>query len=434
MKLKVHPAVFYRRSGEQVVLYHTGQQKIFTFSEGAADILDFFGEWASVEDLAAHMGESFEGGVEAFVDELVGLGIVEREYTQTDPASSLEREVSIAAADERRLRSVTFELTYICNERCRHCYVAGKQRPELSTSQIMSVLDDLAEMEVLNVVFTGGELFTRKDAFEILEYAYAKHFLIDVFTNGTLLDGDGYIRLKSVWPRSVQFSLYSHIPERHDSITRVAGSFEKTLKAIRSCSLIGIPVNIKTPVFSETMDDIEGMVALANSLGVSIELGDIITPKKDGDLAPTSMRVRGRENVERVYEMIRACTGDGASTEREEVAVSERLCNAGEGSLSINPYGEVYPCVVFPLCVGDVTKQPIGTIWRESDTLRWWRANNVRSHRVGCEGCGLAGGCAFCPGEAMLRQGSPLARYENACADTKAYQERRDRRRALLNV
>lgn len=42
-------------------------------------------------------------------------------------------------------------------------------------------------MNVVEVTFTGGDLFVREDTFEILEYAFQKGFAINIFTNGTLL-------------------------------------------------------------------------------------------------------------------------------------------------------------------------------------------------------------------------------------------------------
>ena len=62
-------------------------------------------------------------------------------------------------------------------------------------------------MGVLAILFTGGEVFVRDDIFEILEYAYEKRFAVDIFTNGTLLDGDKIIKLKALWLKGIHFSV-----------------------------------------------------------------------------------------------------------------------------------------------------------------------------------------------------------------------------------
>ena len=435
-RYQLHPAVFYRTHNNVVILYHTGSQKVFTFGGCAGNILDCFKSFCSIEETveklkAVYVSEKetdlFES-VNSFVDELIEKDILVPEFIQTSKVLTLEKEVSQSFSESRDLLSVTMELTYRCNEHCRHCYIVNNNREELTTEEVMHVLDDLAQMNVMNIVFTGGEVFVRKDAFEILEYAYSKGFVIDIFTNGVLLDGNDYIRLKNIWPRSVQFSLYSYIPEKHDSITGVKGSFEKAVKSIRSCSSIGIPVNIKTPVFNETLSDVDGMMKLARSLGVSIEISSNITPKKDGNTDPLKMTMTDRE--ERKMMKIIDSYIPPENDELLSYTKPIRICEAGEHSLSINPYGEVFPCIMLQLEIGSIKHNSVKDIWTNSEELMWWRKNNKRINRKGCDNCHLADRCAFCPGEAMMRTGDPLRQYEKACHATSAalYRDKKERR------
>ena len=329
-------------------------------------------------------------------------------------------------AKNGQLCSVTIELTYHCNERCRHCYIVNDRREELSTEKVKSIIDELADMHVLNLVFTGGEVFTRPDTFEILEYAYAKHFVIDVLTNGNLLDGNDFIRLKNIYPRCVHFSVYSHLPEKHDAITQIKGSFEKTMHAVRSCISIGIPVNLKTPVFAETMEDVPGIAALANEIGCTVELSSNITPKKDGDLTPLEMKIKAQADNETVIGMISDLI-PAVDYDPGREAPPDRNCGAGDNIISINPYGEVFPCNLMPLCIGNVYEQTMREIWENSSTLNWWRKNNQRALRKGCESCAIAEKCRYCPGEAMMWTGDPLSKYEMACLTTKAQLSQREK-------
>ena len=435
-RMRIHPAVFYRKYDDYLVLYHTAQKRVFTLTETAGDILDCFHDFCTAEKAVIQLKQiyqvdniaEFERAVSEFICEMVEKGILLQEYKQTVHTNTLENEISKNLTGGSHLYSVTLELTYKCNEKCRHCYVAGEKRQELTTGKIRDILDELYDLNVFNLIFTGGEIFTRKDSFDILEYAYSKRFLIDIFTNGTLLDGNDYIRLKSCHPRCVHFSVYSHIPEKHDAITQTAGAFEKTIKAIEACTVIGIPVNIKTPVFDETIDDIPGIVSLAETLSASIELGQNITPKKNGDLKPTALKISGEEKDDRVHYTIKNLIKT-IENETDKKQVSDKLCGAGEHSISINPYGEVYPCNLLQLCIGDVTKQSIREIWDKSDVLKWWHENNRRSRKKGCSNCNLIERCIFCPGEAMMRKGNPLEMYEDACLATKYVVNRESKER-----
>lgn len=421
---KLNPAVFYRIYEECVVVYNTQTQMMYSFNESAGDIIGRFEEYATADEVICDLlqlydiddEKQFRDDIYAFVKELEDKRLIHSQYQQIEVVNNLEKQISSIFANRKHLYSASIEATYKCNERCRHCYIAKKEKKELSTEQIKDILDQLSEMRVFEIVFTGGEFFTRQDAFDLLEYAYQKRFLVDIFTNGTLLSGEDVIRIKEIYPRCVHFSVYSYKPEVHDGITMLKGSFERTIKAIKYCSLIGIPVNIKTPVFSETIGDIDGLVELANSLGVSIELGKNITPKKNGDLSPTAMKIQDQKNDQIFFEKVNNAIepiGIESSTK------SDRICGAGGRSISINPYGEVFPCNMLPLCIGDITKESINDIWEKSERLQWWREHNYKTKKEGCEDCKIENQCIFCPGEAMMRSGNPLLRYEAACTDTR---------------
>jgi len=76
-------------------------------------------------------------------------------------------------------------------------------------------------------------------------------------------------------------------------------------------------------------------------------------------------------------------------------------CSAGHTACYISPYGDVYPCVQFPLPSGNVRHTPFLEIWRHSEAL-----NEVRSIRLGdlttCSHCDHLTSCTRCPGLAYM--------------------------------
>ena len=75
-------------------------------------------------------------------------------------------------------------------------------------------------------------------------------------------------------------------------------------------------------------------------------------------------------------------------------APATRLCY-------ISPYGDVYPCVQFPLPTGNVRKQKFLEIWRHSPQMNEVRSIHGRDLPV-CSTCTHVGSCTRCPGLAYM--------------------------------
>ncbi|OYD06345.1 radical SAM/SPASM domain-containing protein [Paludifilum halophilum] len=106
------------------------------------------------------------------------------------------------------------ETTNLCNLRCKHCYAdsAVKRPNEMSTEMILKLIDELADMGVLQVFLTGGELFSHRDATTIIRHAMSKPFLTQIFTNGLLITEE---KLASIPPGASFFiSFDTADPER----------------------------------------------------------------------------------------------------------------------------------------------------------------------------------------------------------------------------
>jgi radical SAM protein with 4Fe4S-binding SPASM domain len=76
-------------------------------------------------------------------------------------------------------------------------------------------------------------------------------------------------------------------------------------------------------------------------------------------------------------------------------------CSAGHTAAYISPYGDVFPCVQFPLPSGNVRKQKFIDIWRDSPALHEVRSIRARDLPV-CSTCSHVGTCSRCPGLAYM--------------------------------
>src|SRR5579859_6689524 len=95
--------------------------------------------------------------------------------------------------NQRTPLKVSIEVTRRCPLECQHCYNNlpmgdhDARRREMSAEEHFRLLDELVEMGCFWLLYTGGEIFARKDFIEIYTYAKKKGFLITLFTNGTLI-------------------------------------------------------------------------------------------------------------------------------------------------------------------------------------------------------------------------------------------------------
>jgi MoaA/NifB/PqqE/SkfB family radical SAM enzyme len=179
--------------------------------------------------------------------------------------------------------SAQLDLTYRCNEQCVHCYLDHDDHGEMSTVEIKHLLSEMAEAGVFILTLSGGEIFMRKDFFEILEHARALTFCIKLKTNAVLVREKQAARLRELGVESIQVSIYSHRAEVHDAITKVPGSLRRSVDAIRFLRSQGLKVVIANVLMTENMQDHHGVRALAEELGARYTLDPTITPMMDGD-------------------------------------------------------------------------------------------------------------------------------------------------------
>ncbi|HXX01832.1 MAG TPA: radical SAM protein [Candidatus Acidoferrales bacterium] len=301
--------------------------------------------------------------------------------------------------------SVQLDLTYRCNERCVHCYLDHDDHGEMTTAEIKHLLEEMADAGVFILTLSGGEIFLRKDFFELLEYARRElTFCVKLKTNAIMIREREAARLRDLGVQSIQISIYSHRPDVHDAITLVPGSLKRSIDAIRFLKSQGLRVIMANVLMVQNLQDYQGVRALADELGVEATLDPTITPMMDGDRSVLSMGV-DQTALQRVFRD-KALVGDvdefcAIPAKADEGAIESLPCSAGHTTCYVSPYGDVYPCVQFPYPTGNVRQQRFLDIWRYSD-----RMNEVRAIRLkdltGCSSCVHGGSCTRCPGLAFM--------------------------------
>jgi len=320
--------------------------------------------------------------------------------------SGLMREMGAKALRLGIPLSVQLDLTYRCNERCVHCYLDHDDHGEMTTEEVRALLDQLAGAGVFFLILSGGEIFLRKDVFDIIEYARALTFSVKLKTNAVMIDRSRAERIAALDVESVQISVYSHEAEVHDAITRLPGSFGRTIEGARGLKASGVRVSFANVLMRPNAADYPGVRALAASLGAACSVDATITPMMDGDRSVLDLNVD--------FEALEGVLHDSALVGRTEefcappagpLAEKDALemlpCSAGHTACYVSPYGDVYPCVQFPLPVGNVRVSRFLDIWRNSEQLKDVRSISMNDLQ-GCSTCVHGTNCSRCPGLAYL--------------------------------
>jgi len=300
--------------------------------------------------------------------------------------------------------SVQLDLTYRCNERCVHCYLDHDDHGEMTTAEIKNLLDQMAEAGVFYLTISGGEILMRRDFFEILEHARLRTFCVKLKTNGVMIREKEAARLRELGVETVQISIYSHRPEIHDAITKMPGSLRQSIEAVRFLRQQGLYVIMANVLMTQNAADYKEVRLLAQELDAKFIMDPTVTPMMDGDRSILELNVdqaalkevfRNQELVGNVEEF---CAPPAAVDQDD---LDSLPCSAGHTACYVSPYGDVYPCVQFPLPSGNVRETKFLDIWRHSAQLNEVRTITLRD-MPSCAQCSHGATCTRCPGLAYL--------------------------------
>lgn len=336
-------------------------------------------------------------------------------------ASIHQRYFGIRAPNE-----VSIEVTRRCPLACLHCYnnlamgdSAARDR-ELSCEEYKRLLDELADAGCLWVLFTGGEIFARKDFLEIYTYAKEKGFLITLFTNGTLISEKIAAHLSEWRPFAIEITLYGHTRETYESLTAVPGSYDRCMRGIQLLIDHKLPLKLKTVPTSINKHEVFAMQAFAAQRGIEFKFDPLINPRLDCSLSPLAVRLSPEEAValdmhdaKRVEEYTRLLQLDLTATRGNlEGSDDVYFCGGGMNSFAINPYGEMSICVLSQQELYD---------WRGGSVRDGWDnfLQQVRTKKqtrlTKCKRCRIQSLCGMCPANGELESGDAEAPVEFLC-------------------
>jgi MoaA/NifB/PqqE/SkfB family radical SAM enzyme len=240
--------------------------------------------------------------------------------------------------------------------------------------------------------------------------------MVRVKSNGHAIGPAAAARIRSeIQPALVEVSLHGASSETHDRQTRVPGSFARLVGNIGHMRQAGLFVRANVPLTRWNEHEIAEMFELADALAIRMRVDPETKARDDGDRSPLALAPTP-DGLARLREVVarRALRRAPASVGSESHDLSgagdaDVHCGAGVTTLTIDPVGNVLPCVQWRRPVGNLHAMSIGRIWGESEELGQVRSENARAREL-LQRLGPGEKPEnYCPGEAFMLAGRATA-------------------------
>ncbi|MGE4555028.1 MAG: PqqD family peptide modification chaperone [Candidatus Paceibacterota bacterium] len=426
--------IAYRKINGQLTIINLKRNTFNVLNEVAARLWELIDGQTSLEQILKKVYEDFDidwltlnQDCFSFVYEMLDEGLLLNSGSAKETFSQLEfNEPEKGLFDNLREKAIVqkipiiahFDLTYNCNLNCIHCYIVNNHHPILKIDEVKDVLEQLAKAGVLYLTISGGEVLTRDDFFEIAQHARKLHFALRILTNGTLIDEVNAEKIASLNPEMVAISIYSTNPQVHDRITRIPGSFKKSISAAKMLRKKDVRLKISTVIMKQNIDDYHAIYELSRQLGATFQADYRISPKTDGNKTPLEVHIDKKH--------VSSLLADPIFTEKSESEPQELYlgifntvpCGAGHMSCYITPYGDVYPCVQLTINCGNLKESSFADIWGNSSQLSEFRSITI-SKLTSCSQCEFFNYCRICVGLNYVEEGSIFSPSRRACQEAK---------------
>jgi radical SAM protein with 4Fe4S-binding SPASM domain len=342
---------------------------------------------------------------------------------QRDP--SIARELAQCVEDGRpyRLTDMKLYLTRRCNLRCVMCNAWAEQaggHDELSTGEVLCVIDQARALGLADLKLFGGEPMLRRDLDVIVEHAAMLGVRCTLITNGTLLTGQRARRLVEAGLAQLDLSLDAGDAGLHDAIRGVPGTWRRATQGLRAVQAAAhslkrrVVIRVNAVVMRGNYLGLPKLVGQLSSLAVDEITLNPVVPQAANRRETASQVVLEPADIA-VYnaEVAAAIAGQapayrlsksrdclylyGTSQQDIEYASEGRYVDRLGVTCCFKPWyyvvvrenGDVVGC--------NTVKHPtarIGTV-REASLEELWRSERYRTFRASCNPPRFAG-CARC--------------------------------------
>jgi radical SAM protein with 4Fe4S-binding SPASM domain len=301
--------------------------------------------------------------------------------------------------------------------------VRGK---ELSADQWLEIIRQAKDNGLLFLLLTGGEVFLRRDFFDIYEPLTRMGLIITLFSNGTLITREIAERLGQAPPNRVEITLYGATAATYETITGVPGSFAACCEGIESLVANRIPLGLKTTVTRYNVDELEDMRQMAHKWGLPFSGAWALSQRPDGQPSEAeNCRLPADECVEL------EATDRASAVEWSEAALRELpadnhynfYCKAGKAAYVVNSSGDMNACLLLP----EPSARPIESGFKAAWTQVVEYVDSAPAPSPACLCCDARVYCGRCPAWSFTENGTLTDPVPYWCEIARARKRRYER-------
>ena len=218
----------------------------------------------------------------------------------------------------------------------------------------------------------------------------------------------------SLIPATVALSVYSMNPEIHDKITRVKGSWEKTISVAKKLLDRHVPVEIKSFLTKYNADDFREVFDFAFKNNCIPNVSEYLIENKDGSNLHTRIT---KEQQKKFYEYLYENKLRNFVRTIDDEYLNDYPCLAGQTTLHIDPNFNVTPCPSANFIFTNLRDKSLKDFWLDDkycSTFGKFRTDKIKDYKD-CFKEEYCKYCEFCPAKFLNKN----ARKADVCENAK---------------